>query len=129
MNRKGPQMRISKAVLLGAIAALGMMASPARAQVTVPGQPIIPLGYCQLSTLSASVLLSSCAGGIPSGSTIALIQAEAQAIRYRDDGTAPTAAVGLPVAAAGSFLYSGPLNRLRFIEQTSGAKLNVLFYR
>lgn len=33
---------------------------PARAQTSVPGLPMVPLGYCQLATLSSSIGLSSC---------------------------------------------------------------------
>jgi hypothetical protein len=54
---------------------------------------------------------------------------EAQAIRYRDDGTAPTATVGQPVAVGASVTYTGALSKVQVISQTSGAKLNVLFYR
>jgi hypothetical protein len=99
------------------------------AQVTVPGQPIVPLGYCQIATLTTSTALTACSGGIPTGATMALIQAEAFAIQYRDDSIAPTATVGMPVAAGGSFFYVGTLSKLRVIEKAAGAKLNVLFYR
>ncbi|QIP09038.1 hypothetical protein [Bradyrhizobium symbiodeficiens] len=59
-----------------------------------------------------------------------MIKAEAQAVRYRDDGTAPTATVGFPMATADEpFVYQGTISKLQFIEQTASAKLNVLFYR
>ncbi len=81
------------------------------------------LGYQQISTLSASIGLT-----VPVGATMALIVPEAQNIRWRDDGTAPTASVGMPVTV-GSFLnYDGDLNKIRFIEQASGSKLNVSYY-
>jgi hypothetical protein len=81
------------------------------------------LGYQQISTLTASIGLT-----VPVGATMALIVPETQGIRWRDDGTAPTASVGMPVAA-GSFLnYDGDLNKIRFIEQTASSKLNVSYY-
>ena len=81
------------------------------------------LGYQQISTLTASTGLT-----VPVGATMALIVPEAQNIRWRDDGTAPTASVGMPVTV-GSFLnYDGDLNKIRFIEQASGSKLNVSYY-
>ena len=81
------------------------------------------LGYQQLSTLTSSIGLT-----VPVGATMALIVPETQGIRWRDDGTAPTASVGMPVAA-GSFLnYDGDLNKIRFIEQTASSKLNVSYY-
>lgn len=111
-----------------AAAVASMSAWPSAAQVSVPGQPLVPLGYCQLTSIDASTLLSSCAG-FPATATLALIQPEAQAIRYRDDGTAPLAGVGYPLAVGASLLYAGTLSKVRVISQTSGAKLNVLFYR
>lgn len=82
------------------------------------------LGYQQITSLSAATALT-----VPTGATTAVIVAEAQAVRYRDDGTAPTASVGQPVAVGVSVTYTGPLSKVQFIEQTSGAKLNVLYYK
>ena len=81
------------------------------------------LGYQQITSLSASTALT-----VPSGATMALIVPEAQAVRWRDDGTAPTASVGMPVAIGEALNYDGDLNRIRFIEQTASAKLNVSYY-
>lgn len=105
------------------------------AQVTVPGQPMVALGYCQLTSLGSSTALASCSGGIPTGTNAIAVRAEAQALRYRPDGatTAPTAGVGMPLLVADIplFLQGGSvsLTNLRFIEQVSGGKLNVVFYR
>jgi len=118
-------------VLFGAFLAAALLcALIARGHTqTIAGQRLIPTVYCQLTSIDASVLLSSCAGGIPTNSVYAFITAEAQAIRYRDDGTAPTATVGQPLAVGVQLLYGGTLSALQVISQTSGAKLNVLFYR
>lgn len=110
-------------------AALLIPASPSTAQVAVPGQPLVPLGYCQLTSIDAAAALSACSGGIPTGATSAIITAEAQAVRYRDDAVNPTATVGMPVAVGAPFFYAGTLSKVRVISQTGGAKLNVLFYR
>lgn len=112
-----------------AIAAWLFWAGVASAQVTTPGLPMVPLGYCQLTSIDASTLISTCAGGIPTGTNYALLVPEAQAIRYRDDGVAPTATVGFPVPAASVFLYAGTMTAVRVISQVAGAKLNILFYR
>lgn len=105
----------------------------ARAQIATPAPGMIPLGYCQLGTLSSSTGLGSCSGGIPAGSNAVIMRAEAQALRYRADGatTAPTATVGMPMLVADPPIYyrAGQLANLRFIEQTSGGKLNVTFYQ
>ena len=83
-----------------------------------------PLGYVQLTSINSATGLSP-----PSDATIAEIIVEAQGIRYRDDGTAPTASVGMPVAAGNSFQYAGDLQQVQFIAQISGAILNVSYYK
>lgn len=88
-----------------------------------------PLGYCQLTSMSSSTGLASCAGGVPATATVAQLCVEAQAVRYRDDGTAPTATIGMPAAAGTCFPISGNLSAIRFIQSTAGAILNVSFYR
>lgn len=82
------------------------------------------LGYQQITSLSASTALT-----VPVGSTMALICVEATAVRWRDDGVAPTASVGMPVAADRCFQYSVSLSAIRFIQQAGGAVLNVNYYR
>lgn len=111
------------------LAALALLAGPAVAQVTTPGIPVVPLGYCQLTSLAAAKHFSDCSGGVPTGANMAYVEAESQAVRYRDDGTAPTASVGMPIPSGGAILYVGTLSAVQIIEQTSAAKINVLFYR
>ncbi len=65
---------------------------------------------------------------MPSGATLALIVPETQNVRWRDDGTAPTASVGMPIFVGASLSYDGDLNRIRFIEETASAKLNISYY-
>lgn len=105
-------------------------AQPINQYVGVGVYPFLPLGYCQLTSLSSAVTLASCSGGIPAAADIVQVCAETQAIRYRDDGTNPTATVGMPVASGTCFQYSAtPLSALRLIEQTASAKANISFYK
>lgn len=83
-----------------------------------------PVGYQQITSLSAATGLT-----IPSGSDMAIIICETQAVRYRDDGTSPTASVGMPLATGTFMRYDGDLRVLKFIEQTASAKLNVSYYK
>ena len=195
------QIKFIKIGFFVALAALFAVSSiSARAQ-TVPGQRMVPLGYCQLSAaqLAASIGLASCvrasftgtgsgtnltttsvtgvikagdtvtgtgvpagttivsqasgtaggagvyvtsaattssgasltSGGIPTGATSVFLQAETANVRYRDDGGAPTAAIGnLVVAGAGGqILYGGTFSALRFIAASGSPLLNVAFYR
>lgn len=82
------------------------------------------LGYQQYTSLGSATGLSS----IPQGATMVLITPESQAIRWRDDGTDPTASVGMPITVGAYFNYDGDLNKIKFIEQSSGAKINVSYY-
>lgn len=81
------------------------------------------LGYQQITSLSASAALT-----VPAGATRAIITAEAQGVRWRDDGVAPTASVGMILPVLVTLSYDGDLNRIRFIQQAASAILNVSYY-
>ena len=88
-------------------------------------------GYQQITSLSSATGLTVPAidpNGLNAKPSIALITPEGQAVRWRDDGTAPTATVGMPLAVGVTFQYDGDLSKIRFIEQTAGAKLNISYY-
>lgn len=102
-----------------------------------------PLGYAQFAAASidASTLLSSATygaggpsnpssvAGIPAGAAWVMLIPEAQAIRWRDDGIAPTAAIGMPLAVGVSLILSiQAFTQLRVIGQVANAVLNVAFY-
>lgn len=81
------------------------------------------LGYQQITSLSVSAGLT-----VPSGATMAIIIPGVQNVRWRDDGTAPTASVGMPLPVGATLTYDGDLNKIRFIEEAASAKLNVSYY-
>lgn len=88
-------------------------------------------GYQQITSLSSATGLtvpSVDASGLNAKPTIALVTPEGQAVRWRDDATAPTATVGMPLAVGVTLQYDGDLSKIRFIEQTAGAKLNIAYY-
>ncbi|MBA3810729.1 MAG: hypothetical protein H0X27_03610 [Caulobacteraceae bacterium] len=83
-----------------------------------------PKGYQQITTLSSSTSLT-----VPAASTSALISVEGPNVRWRDDMTAPTASVGMPMyAGAVPQLFTTDLSALRFIHVATGAILNVSYY-
>jgi hypothetical protein len=89
------------------------------------------LGYQQITALSASTALTAPTrdvNGLSCRPAIAIITPETQAVRWRDDGVAPTATVGMPLAAGVSLQYDGDITQIRFIEQTASAKLNITYY-
>lgn len=81
------------------------------------------LGYQQITSLSAATALT-----IPAGTSYAVIQPETQAVRWRDDGTDPSATVGMQLATGSELTYDGQLSRIKFIETTASAKLNISYY-
>ena len=89
------------------------------------------LGYQQITSLSSATKLTvpqKDLSGLAGTPRIAIITAEAQGVRWRDDGVAPTSTVGMPLAAGVTLQYDGDLTKIRFIEQTASAKINVTYY-
>ncbi len=88
---------------------------------------MVAMGFEQLSTASLSGVTSL---SPPQGATVALINAEGAAVRWRDDGTDPTATVGMliPVDLL-PFEYWGNLAAIKFITASSSSLLNVSYYR
>lgn len=116
-----------KRLLLSILATLALL-SPLHAQERTATGFIAPLGYCQLTSVASSTLVSSCSGGIPARTAWAIICIDTNAIRWRDDGVAPTAAVGMPITAGQCFYYSGTFATLRVIAQTGSPVVNISFY-
>lgn len=82
------------------------------------------LGYQQVTSLSSAATLT-----VPAGSQRALIQATGQNVRWRDDGTNPTASVGMRITAGDTMDYdAGQLKVIAFIEEAASATLNVSYY-
>ena len=89
------------------------------------------LGYQQITSLSAATGLtvpSVDVNGLACRPSIALITPETQGVRWRDDDVNPTASVGMPLAAGVTLQYDGDLTKIKFIEQTASAKLNIAYY-
>ena len=81
-----------------------------------------PDGYKQVYPTSVS--------GIGGGNgRVALIQCLNQNIRWRDDGVDPTTTAGMRLHAGESMWYVGDLRTLRFLEESSGAEVNIITYR
>lgn len=111
-------------MLLEDLNASGNVAAISRSNpiATEPGN-LVPKGYQQLTSLSAASSLT-----VPTGATIALIQAQDKNVRWRDDGTDPTASVGMVIAAGDTLPYTGSLAAIKLIETAASAKVNVAYY-
>lgn len=89
------------------------------------------LGYQQITSLSSATGLTVPAmdlNGLSQRPTIAMITPETQGVRWRDDDVDPTASVGMPLAAGVTLQYDGDLTKIKFIQQTASAKLNISYY-
>lgn len=81
------------------------------------------IGYQQIAPGAVSTALT-----VPVGARIAVIQSEVAVMRWRDDGTAPSATVGMRIAAGGELVYGGELTKIRIIQEAVGAIANVSYY-
>ena len=93
------------------------------ARTYIVDSKLIPLKYQQITSLGTAVGLEP-----PQHARIALIQAVAQSVRWRDDGTNPTATVGMQLEAGRDILYTGDLTKLKLIEEAASAEVNILYY-
>jgi hypothetical protein len=83
-----------------------------------------PKGYQQITSLAAATGLTVPVGG----AKYALIKCETQSVRWRDDGTDPTAAIGMLIDVGDEFWYTGDITKIKFIQTTATAVLNVCYY-
>lgn len=85
------------------------------------------MGYVQSAAgaFDTAIALPS----LPAGASHVIFRPNAQAVRFRDDGTNPTAAIGYPIAAAGEYIFSGAsIGAVRIIAQVAGAGADILYY-
>lgn len=108
------------ALLLGAALAL-VCAMPAQAQPVIG---LRSLGYQQMTSLSAATPLPS----VPSGTLEAFVVCTGATVYWRDDNTAPTASVGMPLTINTPFPYIGSMLWLQFIQSGGAAVCNVTYY-
>jgi len=91
------------------------------------------MGYQQIVGAAASTGLTvpsvDPVTGLAAKPIQAVIICEGAGIRWRDDGTAPTASVGMPIAVGTVFVYDGDLNRLRMIQQAATSTINIGYYK
>jgi hypothetical protein len=83
----------------------------------------VPKGFQQIIGAAASTALT-----VPTGAVYCIIQTEAQAIRWRDDGNAPTAAIGYPLAVGAELVYTGQLDAFRLIQIAATATIDITYY-
>lgn len=90
---------------------------------TKPGA-LTPLGYQQIVGPAAATTLT-----VPAGATIAEVTVEGASVRWRDDGTAPTVSVGMPLAIGTFITFTTTLSALQFIQTAATATLDISYYK
>lgn len=88
-------------------------------------------GYQRITSLTAAAGLTVptvTPEGLNGRPVFALIVAEGAPVRWRDDNVAPTATVGMPLAVGVPLQYDGDLNKIKFIQQSATAILNISYY-
>ena len=102
------------------IPGIGAAASPV-------GSPYLgrPVGFQTItSALSAAV-----APTVPVTARYAYFQADTADVKWTDDGTTPTASVGMTIThAQAPWLYAGKLDALQFILVSGSPVLNISYY-
>ena len=92
-------------------------------------------GTYLLSATNTTSSASLTSGGIPVDATgrpatMAFIQAETADVRWRDDGAAPTAAIGnIIVHGIPGILFTDSLSALQFFALSGSPLLDIAFYR
>lgn len=95
--------------------------------VTNRGFTSTPVGDEQITLGAGATPLTPAAANPDANACI--IHVEAQAVRWRDNGGAPTAAIGQKLLPDAYFEYVGDLSKLQFIRLGAGAILNVSYYQ
>lgn len=88
-------------------------------------------GYQQITSLSAATSLTVPTrdlNGMNAKPVIAIIVSFGNDIRWRDDGVAPTALIGMPLSAGVTLQYDGDLTKIQFIETAPSTELNISYY-
>lgn len=87
-------------------------------------------GYFQMTSLSAATNLFTFVTGAlwPQDANMVWVCAEGANVRWRGDGTAPTATVGNLIKIGQTVKITSNLENLQFIQTAASATLNVNFY-
>lgn len=86
----------------------------------------VPLGYQQMTSLGSATALPS----IPAKARYALVICASQTVNWRDDGSAPTTSVGMPLTTNTPIIFAEqPLSAVEIIQTASSATCNVSYYQ
>ena len=88
------------------------------------------LGYYQSGCATAKTIAELIAVDVPAACDYVDVQVEVQACRWRDDGTAPTAAIGTLLAAGATLrVRRAQFANFKLIQVTGTALANLSLYQ
>lgn len=85
-----------------------------------------PAGYQQVTSITSTAKGLTVPAN--TGANYAVIRVAGANLRWRDDGTAPTATVGVPLNIGEVLNYDGNLAAVQFIAQAGTGSLDVSYY-
>lgn len=91
-------------------------------------------GTYTVSQACTSSSNSVAASGIPTDAqgrppTLVVLFAESAAVRWKDDGSAPTTSLGVEIPSNSTYTYLGTLSQIEFIAATGSPILDAAFYK
>ena len=87
-------------------------------------------GVYVTSVATTSSTASLTTAGIPSTANVAIMTVSTANVRWRDDGAAPTASVGVLIPAASvPYQYTGPLSAFQLTAVSGSPSVDVAFYK
>lgn len=122
------------ALVAAALIAWPFLIPPALAQSggACPGiNAVVPMGFETITVSTAAIgFTSATISTATKSASVAVGYVATNAIRYRDDGVDPTAAIGTPIAASTPFQVCGVLaiRQFRMIRQSADASVSVSYY-
>jgi hypothetical protein len=89
-----------------------------------------PLGYVQVTpdATSRKLVLPALPAGFQVGYAIIQCEGAVSSVRWRDDGTAATASVGMILSTGQELDYSGDMTMIQFIVAAANPVLNIAYY-
>lgn len=122
------------ALVAAALVAWPFLTPPVSAQSggACPGiNAVVPMGFETITVSSTAIgFTTSLISPTGRSASVAVGYVATDAIRYRDDASNPTAAVGMPIAASTPFQVCGVLaiRQFKMIRQTTDATVSVSYY-
>jgi hypothetical protein len=89
-----------------------------------------PLGYQQILSATLATAQGLTLPTLPAGMLVgyALIQSNGGVTRWRDDGTSPSASVGMVLNDGDELTYTGDFTKIKFILSSSTPILDIAYY-